>query len=69
MLFVHSFDELFRGDLLCAGTYHNRGAVSVIGAEVETLIAADFLEADPDIGLQILHQMPYVYWTIRIGQS
>jgi len=66
---MHALDEVFRGDLFGAGAYHNRGAVSVIGAEVEALIAADFLEADPDIGLEVLDQVSYVNWAICIGQS
>jgi hypothetical protein len=51
VLFMHAINKLFGLDIFGPRANHNRGAVSIVGAEVETLIAAQFLEADPDIGL------------------
>jgi len=43
--------------------------MSVISTKVEAVTAAHFLEANPDIGLEILHEVAYVYGAIGIGQS
>jgi hypothetical protein len=41
--------------------------VSVIGAKVEALVAAHLLEADPDIGLQVFDEVPYMYGGVCVG--
>jgi hypothetical protein len=69
VLFMHSFNQLFRTNLLGTGTYHDWGAVCIIGAKVEALIARDFLKADPDIGLNIFNEVAYMYRAIGIGQG
>jgi hypothetical protein len=43
--------------------------VSIITAKIEALIAAHFLEAHPDISLNISDEVAYVQRTICIGQS
>jgi hypothetical protein len=66
---MHLLNQFFGPDTDSTGAYHNRSAVSVIGAEVKALVAAHFLEANPYIGLKIFHQMAYMNRTICIGQS
>jgi len=41
----------------------------VIGTKVEALIAAGLLEADPDIGLQILDEVAHMYRAVGVGQG
>ena len=53
--------------LFCA--YHNGGAVCVVGAEVEALVAGHFLEPDPDIGLEIFDEVAYVDGAVCVRQG
>ena len=53
--------------LACAD--HDRRAVRIIGAHEDAPVPAELLEADPDVGLDVLHQMPDVDRTIGVGQG
>ncbi len=69
MFFVNSFDKLFRAYTLFSRGNHDWSAVCVVGAEVQATVAAQLMEADPDIGLQIFDQMTYMYRAVCIRQS
>ena len=43
--------------------------MSVVGADVDAFVAAQFLKTDPDIGLDVLHQMAQVDGAVGVGQS
>ena len=57
MLPGNPLDEGFRGDAFLAGTQHDRGAVGFVGAAVPAFVAAHLVEAGPDVGLDVFHQM------------
>ena len=69
VLFLHFFDQFLRfyAGGLC--TYHNGRAVSIVGAEIETLVSAHLLEADPDVGLNIFNEMADMDWAVGIRQG
>ena len=62
-------DELFRGDAVLLGAQHDRRAVGIVGADVMAFVAAQLLEAHPDIGLDIFNQMADVDRTVGVGQG
>ena len=41
----------------------------VRGANIRALVAAKLLEANPNVGLQVLNQMPHMNWPVGIGQG
>ncbi|MNT55469.1 hypothetical protein D3C72_1927050 [compost metagenome] len=43
--------------------------MGVVGADVDGLIAAQFLEAHPHVGLDVLEHMAKVDGTVGIGQG
>ena len=43
--------------------------MSVIGTDVGTLMTTLFLETNPDIGLDILHQMAQMDGAVGVGQG
>ena len=51
------------------GEQHGAGAVGVIGADVEALVATQLLEAHPDVGLDVLQQVPQVNWAVDVRQG
>ena len=57
MLLPHAGDQLFRRDAFLFGAQHDGCAVGVVGADVMAGVAAHFLEADPDIGLDIFDEV------------
>ena len=69
MLLPNLFDELFRADAILLGTQHDRGAVRVVGAKIVAFMAAHFLKADPDVGLNIFNEMADVDRAVGIGQG
>src|SRR5262249_19396295 len=69
MRLLHSSDEFFFADASLASADHDRGAVRVVGAHINTPIADQLLEANPDIGLDVLHQMANVDIAISVGQG
>ena len=48
---------------------HDRSAMRVVSTKIPTLISPQFLKTDPDVGLDILHQVSQVNWAIGIGKS
>ena len=48
---------------------HDRGAVRVVGAEIDAALPAEFLKPDEDIGLDVLDQVPEVDVTVGVGQG
>ena len=65
---VDAVDQLFRGDALAVRAQHDGRAVGVIGADVQAVVAAQFLEAHPDIGLDRLQQVPDMDRAVGIRQ-
>jgi hypothetical protein len=66
---VDPVDKLFGADTLFLSAYHNGRTVGVVSAEIKALVAAQLLEADPDIGLEVFDEMAYVYGAIRVWQG
>jgi len=52
-----------------AGADHDGGVVGVIGAKIETISTTHFMKTDPDIGLNVFHQMTQMNGTVGVGQS
>ncbi len=69
VLGVHALDQLFRRDAFLLGAQHDRRAVGIVGADVIALVAAHLLEAHPDVGLDVFHQVPKMDRPIGIGQG
>ena len=66
---LHLGDQFFLADALLPGADHNGRAVGVVGANVDAPPAAEFLETDPDVRLQVLDQMADVDMAVGIGQG
>ncbi|MNC86146.1 hypothetical protein D3C83_17840 [compost metagenome] len=47
---------------------HDGRAVGVVGAHEVHLVAAHALESHPDVGLDVLHDVPDVERAVRVGQ-
>ena len=62
-------DQRLGRDALGLGLEHDRRAVRVVGADEMHGVAAHPLEADPDVGLDVLHDVPDVQRAVRIGQG
>ena len=65
----HARDQLLRRDAVLPGAQHDGRAVGIVGADVDTVVAAQLLEAHPDIGLDVLHQVPDVDRAVGVGQG
>ena len=63
------FNQLFWRHIVLFGAQHDRGAVGIISAHVVAFVAAQFLEADPDIGLDIFYEVANVDGAVGIGQG
>ena len=59
-LLLRAYAQLFRRE-------HDGGAVGIVGAYVQAVVAAGFLETDPDVRLDLLEQMSQVQRTIGVG--
>ena len=66
---LHLGDEVFLGAPLLAGTQHDRRAVGIVGTHVAAFVAAQLLEAHPEVGHQVFHQMADVDVPIGVRQS
>ena len=62
-------DQLLRGNPFLLGAQHDGGAMGIIGADVNCLITAQFLEANPDVSLNVLKHVPQMDRTVGIGQG
>ena len=69
MLAGDAGDQLLGLDPLVLRAQHDGGAVGVIGADIQTIVAAHFLEPHPDIGLYVLDQVSQVDRAIGVGQG
>ena len=67
MFFTYLGYELLRTDAFPVGFQHDRCAVGIIRAHVITCVAALFLEAHPDIRLNIFDQMTQMNRAVGIG--
>lgn len=66
---VDFLNQFFGCDSGVAGANHNRCAVSVVGTEIQAVIAAELLEPHPDVRLAIFHNMTYMDWGVCIRQG
>ena len=66
---VHALDELLGGDAFLLRPQHHRCAVGVVGADVMALMAAQFLETHPDVGLDVFHQVSEMNRPVGVGQG
>ena len=66
---VGFFNHLLWRDALFFGGEHDGRAVRVVGAAVVAFVAAQFLEAHPDVGLDVFHHVPQVDAAVGIGQG
>ena len=66
---VHLRDEILGRAALLAGADHDRRAVRVVRADVGAVGAAHLLEADPEVRLEILDEVPDVDVTVGVGQG
>ena len=69
VLAVHARDQLFRRDAFLFRAQHDGRAVGVVGTDVITFVSMHFLEAHPDIGLDVFHQVTEVDGAIGVGQG
>ena len=68
MILAHRRDQLALGAPLCPGPDHDCRAVGVVSAEIDGLVAAELLEADEDIRLDVLDQVPEVDLPVGIRE-
>lgn len=60
--------KLLRRNAELIGFQHDRRAVSIVGAYVDTLMSALLLKTHPDIGLNIFNEVPKVNGAVGIGK-
>ncbi len=60
--------EFLRRDAGLARAEHDRRAVRVAGAHVDAVVAAQLLEAHPDVGLDVLDQVAHVDGPVGVRQ-
>ena len=65
---VAARNELLRRNALGARADHHRRAVRVVRAHVHAFVAAHLLEADPEVGLDVLDQVAEVDVPVRVGE-
>ena len=68
MFLVNLLDKLLFGNTSLPCADHDGCAVSVITTNINALVSLQFLEPDPNVGLNVLHQMADVDRAIRIGE-
>jgi hypothetical protein len=66
---VHAFNQGFGCNALSFSAQHDGRAVGIVSANVMALVPLHFLEAHPDIGLNVFHKVPEVNGTIGVGQG
>ena len=69
MRLLHAGDEVLLADAFLAGADHDRRAVRVVGADINTPLAAESLEADPDVGLDIFDQVAQMDGAVGVRQG
>jgi hypothetical protein len=68
-LLAHSCRELLGCHAQFACLDHDRRAVRVAGADVSAIVAAELLEAYPDVRLDVFDEMPHVNGAVGIRQG
>ncbi len=53
-------DQLFGGDAFLLGAQHDGRAMRVVSTDVYGLVTAQLLEANPNVGLNVLQHVPKV---------
>ena len=66
---LHFGDEILFAAAFLLGAEHNGRAMSVVSTHVMTIVSTKFLEPHPEVGHQVLNQMPNVNMSIGIRQS
>ena len=66
---LHLGDQFVFADAFLPGADHDGRAVRVVGAEVNAPLPAQLLEADPNIGLQVLDQVADVDMAVGVRQG
>ena len=66
---THALNQGFRRYSLLACFKHDGCAVGVISTHVVNLVTGKTHRSDPDIGLDILHEMPEMNRTVGVGQG
>jgi len=64
----NALDQFLRRYIFLTCTNHDRRAVRIAGANVNAVVATQFLEAHPDIRLDVFHQVAQVNGSIGIRQ-
>jgi hypothetical protein len=65
---AHGGDQFFLAYALLLGPDHYRRAVRVVRADIYATMTAELLKTDPNVGLQVLYQMPDVDMAVGIRQ-
>ena len=68
VLGMHAGDQLLGREAFLFGAQHDRCAMGVVGADEPAFVAAHFLEAGPDVGLDVLDQVAEMDCAIGIGE-
>lgn len=69
VLFAHFGNHVFGRDALFLRGKHNGRAVGVVGAAVVAFVAAQFLKAHPNVGLDVFDHVAEVDAAVGIGQG
>jgi len=65
----HPGDQCFLGTALLPCPVHDCRAVRVVGTDIHAAISPEFLESNPDIGLNVFDQMPQVDMPVGIRKG
>jgi hypothetical protein len=68
VFFVDFGDKLFFGNAFFTGRDGDRGAVRVVGAEVTAVFAAQFLEPNPNVRLNVFDEVPDVNVAVGVRE-
>ena len=68
LLGAHALDELLRRDAFLPRLEHDRRAVRVARPDEQAVVAAHALEAHPDVGLDVLDDVPEVRRAVGVRQ-
>ena len=68
MRFAHLGYHVFRRETLFLRGQHHGRAVGVVGAAIIALVAAHFLKAHPDVGLDVFDHVAQMDAAVGIGQ-
>jgi len=65
---LHFGEQILGRPAFFLRSQHRRGAMSIVAAEITDLVAAQALEAAPDVGLDVLGQMADMEIRVDVGQ-